>query len=825
MIRLTENARAASQKVTVQPNIVFKLTKYDKIFGSAEISEYIRIGDPDLEIGNEWVIGGVRAIQEQSPYISFNTGGGTTTALSQKLAPDRKEGTTVTAMVVSLIDKNEEISRLISPGFELEDVLGTECEVWVGFKDTAYPEDYTVVFRGLVNDIDAGPGYVNFMLSAVEDKKRRAILIESVTELANSIPLGPITTVDVVDASEFILPVNGPDGNLDTNCSGVFKIKDELFSYTGISGNQLTGVTRAILGTGQAAHDAGTEVKRGVRIQGNAMDVALKIMLSGWQGPFVEDVEIKHFNRISAFDPRPDVIFFERLDVNKVYGVTVGDFITTTGATNPSNNVTLQEIIAVEVTDDGSFVTIPGGSLVDEVDSPGMASFRSKYDSFPIGLRMSPFEVDVEQHEYLKNTFLTGRVIDIWDGFEILNSKDFLDIECYAPTASFSIPRQGRASVTYSIGPIGGQEIKTIDINNVINASNLRLKRSLSTNFANTIKYAYDHDPIENEYRKVQTFSSSQSKSKIPIGDKVLNIESKGLRTGAGAAQISNDANRLLQRYQFGAEYINGIEMIFGEGLPLEIGDVVLVDYASLKLTDTISGNRSGGTKFMEVLNANKNFRTGKVQIDLVNTSFASGDRYASISPSSLIGPSATNIRLPLKRSFGTGQFENEASKWEDYVGQKILVHAPDFSYEHETTIVAFSTSPMALLCDPALPIIPAENDIIDLVNYPTSTDATENQTVKLLHAYLSATVPITAGISQTVFEVAPSDIGKFSVGSLILINNIDFSNESPEAEITDVDTILNRITIDTPTGFTINSTHEARLLSFADGGQSYRFI
>jgi hypothetical protein len=826
MIKLTENAKAASRKISVQPNIVFKLTKFDKLFGSATISELIRIGDPGLEIGNDWVIGGVRAIQEQSPYISFNGGGSTTTALSQKLAPDRKEGTTVTSMVVSLIDKNEEISRLISPGFEIDDVIGTECEVWIGFEDTAFPEDYSIVFRGIVNDIDAGAGFVNFMLSAVEDKKRRAILIESVTNLITPIPaFGPVPTVDVQDASEFILSAADPEGNIDPNCSGIFRIDDEIFAYTGISGNTLTGVTRAMFNSIQAAHNAGTEVKRGVRLQGNGMTLALKLMLSGWSGPFVSDVQVKHFNRLSAFQPRPGAIFFERINLEKLYGLTVGDFVSTTGAINPANNISLKKITSIEVTDDGSFLTVDGVSLVDELDTPGTASFRSKYDSFPIGLKMSPAEVDVAQHETLRDFFLTGRIFDIRDGFELQNVKEFLDVECYAPMACFAIPRQGRASVTYSVGPIADQSITQIDKSNVLNADKLRVKRSLATNFHNTIKYSYDYNPVDNEYKSIQTFSSTQSKNRIPVGDKVLNVSSKGLLTGLSASQIQNDANRLLQRYQFGAEYINGVEMQFESGFPLEIGDVVLVDYGSLKLTDTAAGSRSGGLKFMEVLNANKNFRTGRVQLDLVNTSFAAGDRYATVSPSSQITTGATTTRLPLKRSFATGEFANEASKWQDYVGETILVHSPNWSYAYETRITAFSTDPKALLVSPALPIVPSENDIIDLAFYPTDSDPDVRKTIKLLHAFLSATVPIISSTSQTEFQVAAADIGKFLVGSLIRINNEDYSDHSAEAEVTAVDTTLNLVTISEPTGFNINNTHEAKLLSFADGGQSYRYI
>jgi len=826
MLQLTDAAKAASQKINVQPNIVFRLVKYEKLFGADDIAEYIRIGDPDLYIGNDWVIGGVRSIQNQSPYISFNTGsGGTTTALTQKLSPDRKEGTTITSMVVSLIDKNEEISRLISPGFELEDVLGTEVEVYLGFKDTAFPEDYEIIFRGLVNDIESGPGFVNFLLSSVEDKKRRAILIQSVTELASPVPVGPISTVTVVDASQFILPINGPDGLPDTSVTGIFQIQDEIFSYTGKSGNTLTGVLRARFGTSEQAHPVEKEVKRGVRIQGSGMDLALKIMLSGWQSHWISGVQIKNFNFLNSVDNVPNALFFERVNLKKQYGLTVGDYVSTTGSAFGANNVSLKQILEITETNEGSYCILDGVSFVNEVSTSATASFRSKYDSLPIGCKMTPAEVDVEQHERLKTFFLSGFVFDIRDGFEIQSAKTLLDQELYAPMACFAIPRQGRASVTYSIGPFADQSIKIIDVSNVMNASGLRLKRSISTNFHNTIKYAYDHDPLKNEFLRVQTFASSASKSQIPIGDKVLEIQSKGLRTGAGASLIENSANRLLTRYQFGAEYISGVRMVFGDGFPLEIGDIVLVDYGSLKLTDTSTGDRAGGRKFMEVLNKSMNIRTGEVVIDLVNTSFQEGDRFATISPSSKVAVGATSSRLPLKRSFASGQFQIEARKWLEYIGEEVLVYNPNWTYSESTKIQSVSVDPMVILVSPALSFVPSENDIVALVSYPTDGDPKTNEVMKLIHAYLCAVSPIVAGISQTEIEVAPSQISKFVVGNLIKIHNSNFTLESPVARITSVNNVTNRVVFDVPTSFTILSSHFAITTGFNHGSNWYQYI
>ena len=830
MIRLTENAQAAADKINVEPNLIFRIPKYDKIFGSAEISEYIRIGDPDLYIGSypgwdSWVIGGVRAIQNQSQYMSYTAGGGTSTNLVQKLAPDRKEGTTITSMVVTLIDKNEEISRLISPGFDLDDILGADTEIWLGFKGTGYPEDYEIIFRGIVNDIDSGPGYVNFLLSSVEDKKRRALVVEATTELAAAIPLGPLASIQVLDGSIFSNAVLGPDGSPDPSISRTFIINDEIFSYTSVSGNVLSGITRGLYDSVQTVHDVGDDVKRGFRLQGNGIDLALKIMLSGWQGPFVEGVDIKHLNRIAPAIPRTNAVFFQRKNVLKEFGLTVGDFVSVTGATNPANNFTNKEIVEIQVTDDGSFVTVDDVSLVDELDSPGTASFRSKYDTLNIGLKMSPAEVDVEQHEYLRDFFLSGYTFDLRDLFEVNVAKTLIDDQIYTSMACFSIPRKGRSSITYSIGPIGGQVARRLDLDTVTNAGSLKVKRSLASNFTNVVRYAYDYDVVEGEFKKSKSFRSLSSQSRIPVLDKVLAIDAKGLRSGGGEALIEASADRLLSRYQFGAEHISGAKLVFGFGYPIEIGDVVLVDYAALKLTDSDTGDRAGGQKYMEVINKTLNVKTADVSVDLVNTSFGLGDRFATVGPSSIVDSGSTTTKLNLKKSYGTGEFEVETYKWVDYIGEKILVHSEDWSQEAETTLLAIDSINVAILVSPALPFAPVDGYIIDAPFYPASSDPNENINWKLPHAFLSATVQIVSAVSQTRFAVSASDFPKFAVGSLVRLNNIDYSQESPEAEIINVYPGTFEIEMDTPSGFTINNTHFAKLMAFADGGQSYRLI
>lgn len=826
MIQLTPNARNAASNITLTPVIVFRIPAYNKIFGNANISEYVRIGDPGLLIGNDWRIGGVRLIQGNNPYVSYSAGGGTTASIGQKIDPARKQSTSVTQMVVTLIDKNEEVSALISPGIEVDELLGQECEISIGFAETSFPEDYNIVFRGLISDIESGAGFVNFMLLSSEDKKRRPLISKQTDSLNGALGAGAITTIDVVDSSIFTTKVLGPDGLYDSTIERLVRVEDELFKYDGITGNQLQNVTRAYLGTTAVAHANGKDVTSGIRLTGNGIDLALKIMLSGVNDYYATGVDIRHINRYSVTEPLDQGIFFNNINIVEQYGVTAGDYITTVGSIHGANNITLVQISDVQVTDDGSYVIIDSAAFVDDINSLGTASFRSKYDTLGIGLKMKPTDVDVTQHEFIRDFFLSNFTYDFQFLSDVTITKEFLDQEIYAPMACFAVPRQGRSSVTYTIGPIGGNSIPVLNLNNVKNAPSLRVKRSTASNFFNEVQYQYDYNTITEKFAKGVKFESPESKTRIDIGNKPIVFQSKGIYTANNASQITTLASeRWLGRYRYGAEFITNVMMLYGEGYPIEIGDIVLVDYGDLKLTDFNTGDRSGGFKYMEVMNKTLNNKTGDVALDLVNTSFELTDRYGTIAPASKIGSGATNVRLPIKKSFGTKPFQQETYKWADYVGETILVHDANWTVQEETTLKVLSTNPSVIICDPPLSFTPTEDYIIDIPYYPDSTDASINVVWKGMHAFFSPVVDVVSSPDNANVVVAPGDIDKFRVGAIIRINNFDFSDYSEEAEVTAVDTGTNTVTFDPATLFTIDSTHELKLVGFLDGGYSYRLI
>lgn len=920
MLKLTDSAKQAALATHVRPNLIFQIEGYNVAFAAVQPSEFIRIGDPGLVIGDvddPWVVGGVRDASTEivKAYISFTLGGSTTSKITQQLSPDRAQGSSITSMTISILDKSEEISRLISPGLELEDVLGANATVYLGFEGTAYPQDYIPLFKGLIQSAESAPGMIHFGLANTEEKKRTGTFVPRTWPLAELIPIDKqieydidlgtlpytpfiksndhelfvgdivrfgdvgtlnevnpgqryrvntipdadtftikydtdfpgggvifsheaddqimfvaynITEIMLTNPSLFASPVLGPDGLVDPSIEFYVKIDDEIFKYTGKSADSLTGVTRAQFGTLPEEHDEEADVQSFYRLQGNGMDLALKIYLSGWNGPFVEDVPVENFVDVTPFVNQVDSLLIKDIDVEKEYGLTIGDYATITDASEPDNNITALQISDIQIVDDGSVLVFSGSGLMSEVGSTAKIAFRSQYDTLGQGLKLKPSEVDVAEHQRLKNLFLSGFFFDFAID-EIPNTKDFVEKQIYFPMSCFSVPRKAKASVAIHVGPIGGDVIPILDASNVCNAEKIRLARSTANYFINTIKYAYDLDAATGKYKTTKVYESLESKIRIPIGDKLLAINSDGMRSTLDAELQSNAAaDRFLGRYQFGAEYIKGIEVLYGQGFTLEIGDIVGVDFGSLKITDVKTGTRAGGIKLFEVINKSDDHKTGKVTADVQSTSFGVDDRFATFSPSTYIGPGATESRLPLVRSFGTKSYQRESLKWVDYIGEKIEITSPDWTTFREVVTIGGldqTVDPPAMLVTPPLPSAPLEGYLIQSPSYPDSEDGADMKNWKTRHAYLSPNVDVVDSADELHFEVDPADIDKFLAGATVQIYNDDFTDLSPEIIIASVDPLTNIIELRDEAGFTIDNSHKVRFIGFKDGGASYRWV
>lgn len=907
--QITENLRQALKNNEITPILVAKIEGRDKLLTNVAIQKYIRIGDPDLFIDGSWLIGGFRVFGEQSPYITFNTG--TTTKISQKLDPSRGQGSSVSSMVLSLVDKNEAMTQLVSPGFELDEILAANVTIYSGLLNSSWPEDYNIIFRGVVQGIDNGSGYVNLLLSNTEEKKRTSMLTQirsEITEFVNyhsaifqslffrnrsDVPnfvtvtytgggtagsevvsvVGYTISVQIqsgvstagqirkaienhADAMQILdeIKVGDDFSSSDPQVTGsvllevtdeiftvaqadltsrfyekqdclrtYIKIQDELIEYAATAGS-FTDCLRGQQGSIGTIHEPGQDAVQVLRLTENAMTLALKLLISGGPTYYKEDVPVKS---IVYYDPLTDIptgVIFANIDLESEYGVCVGDYMRVYDSANFINNLWVT-VLEIGLINGDTYILTDMPNFVPEAISDAKVRFQSQFNVLNIGVGLLPQDVDVKQHLFIRDTYLPNAPIDIFVD-QISNGKDFIEQQIYLPYSCFSVPRKGRSSVAYHIGPLPTYEVLQLNVNTVKNPEDLRVQRSTSENFFNQVVFSYDKDVITGDYRTVTPYSSDVSMQRMPsLGARPFQIPADGFRTADGAAGFAErTAARFLKRYQFGAEFIKNVRVMYEIGYRVEIGDIVAVDFSSLKLGDSVSGSRSGPIKLYEVLNKILDNKTGDVSIDVVNTIFGTNDRFGLISPTTRLDVGSTTTKLLMKKSFGTREFEKESVKWRNIIGREILVHNEDWTTQYTTTLLGFDNNVSQGMLVEELPTAPAENWYVDIPRYPNSEDKDLLAFFKNRYAFFSPQVFVTGNLGfQNQFEVDPSDIDKFFVGAIVKIHTYDYTSNSADTTVIDVDTGTNVVTIEDAAGFIIDDTTSVELIGFKDQQPAYR--
>jgi len=820
--------------------IVVDIDGLDLITSSA-IYTRVRYGDPDINYGDPGLVyGGLRRLdtyqgREVKDILSLDS---SSLHISQRLEPEQGRGA-VSTMSLAFVDRDNYMTQVISPGVIIDEILGRQCVVYLGFEQISFPDDYITIFRGRISDVKSHPGLVILQLSDPNLIRRQNVFFIAQTKLSTGIT-NLDTTIDVTSNSDFSLPILGPNGSYDTAIKTFFIIDDEWIEYdaTGFGTNQFTSVTRGARGTTAASHTAGADVQAAIQIEDHAIDMALKIMLSGWNGPWKENVPILNivFTGDPILDDQPRAIILRAFtDAVRDFGLVIGDYVTITGDANPLNNVTGRITRFADLFDQSNRIIYLDVDLYSSISSAAVLSFRSQYDTYPdnCGVRLNNNEVDIEQHLFLKNTFL-GQSANSLRFFlqDKETAKTFIESEIYLPMSLYSLTRQGKLSAGITKPPIADQKLIFLNIDNIIEPQNIIPTRGINNRkFFNEITYQFDADD-NNNFLQTERYLDTESLSLVGIS-KELPIKSRGIKTDLGTpALLEKRALFMLSRYKRGATVLP-VKVNYDAGSQIEAGDVVAIQddvngEATLKITNFATGERNFGVQLMEVVDRDFDIRNGTVNLQLVAGVGADAtDRFATISPSSIVGSGSTTSRIRIKDSFGALFPGNESEKWRDYQGQHIVVHNFDQSVYEQVTLTQISPTDNTILeVSPALSFVPVENEhYVNIPAYPDSADRNQEAIYKAIHAFLDPQVIVVSGLSTTQFTVAPSDITKFFVGSRVRVHSFDYSIDSDDKVVTAIDTLTYTVTVGVSLGFTPAAGQQIDLIGFRDASGAYRFI
>lgn len=742
-IPLTKDFIDAFDQLTKDPILALEIDGLGTTLSSGTLKKVVRIGDPEFIIG-QTIIGGLVALQGQKSLMSLE---GSSKSITQSINPDRGISQSISTMTLRFIDENQEISTLLKPDetqTPTYDVFGQKCKLWLGADNIAYKDDFIILHRGIIDEIKSGAGYVDITVALPDQKRNAEVFIKADTELTSGISAAA-TTAPVTSTTNFLQKITGPSGSIDSDLETYIRIDDEIIEYETTDATNFLTLTRGSLGSTATTHASGATVESLIRLNGNAIDLALKLMFSGKAGAYFERTATS-IEFISASLTVENSIFFDARDVTLEDGVTVGDFVTTTGSSEGANNVTLQPITSIEVIRGvGSYIVV-GGTADFAVESspstPVTVKIRSRYDVWPDGCSMDGEDVDVSEHERIRDTFLSSAGMD----FLLLDSKkgkEFIETQLYNPVGAYGVPRKSQASVGMHTPPIPGSTVKEFNLSNVINPSSIVLRRTQAKNFYNGINTAYEKLRLEDRYLRLNSIVSGDSIDRIDTGVKALNIRSEGIRTTTGALTIlSTVNNRRLKKYRFGAEFMT-LKSMIKDGIDLEPGDIVIVNMSELKIVDILTGTREGESRLFQIDNK-KTKIDGEIQFLLVDTGFDKDARYGLISHSSNIksGISATEFIIEQTGnhpSIGVDEYK----KWEQTPNAGVIVRSADWStVSSNVKIDAINGNKITV--DSSLGFTPSSGMVMEMSTYDE-----QNEDVKLRYVFMTDSATFSDGKSQ----------------------------------------------------------------------------
>lgn len=638
------------------------------------------------------------------------------------------------------------------------------------------------------------------------------------------------TKIPMAKTDGFSQPILGPDGvTYDASARNYLKIKDEFLEY-GAGDVFSDGIvaTRGARGTAVADIEIDSDVDNYVELEGNPIDLSLKVMLSGWAGPCFSGIAVYGFNLTGLTNPirLPNAFILpDRVNAVEDYGMAVGDYLTVTGSASNDGLYTIRAF--GDLSEYPNKVVFVNETVTDEWPTSGVFSLRSQYDTLPkaCGTKLKTYDVDVARWkttriDYLFQADNNMRILQS----QPIASKELIEKEFLLPCGAYSVTRFGRLSVTITKPPIIDGRSVYLDASRIVEPQNISVTRSLnSRSFFNEVQYQYNVDDA-GSFTDTKSVLDSDSLFNFDTSS-VLPIQSRGLHSDLGAENfISRRGLFLLRRYKDAAILIK-CKTNWEASSMIEVGDVVpLYDNGTLHVANFQDGSRDLGSQLFEVWERSLDMKTGTANLTLASQlGYQIDDRFATISPSTLVDAGSTADRVRIKDSFGGLYPGNEKRKWEGFEGEQVRFHSYDFTYDVMKTFIGFDPSdPTIMIVDPPFGTPPVAGTIIDIADY-SEVSAADGQKYKVAFAFIDPTVAVVSGTSTTVFDVSAPDALKFSVGLSVLVRDAGWNTISRESKVVSI--VGTTITVDAAFAFTPAAGQFVELIGFVDGSGPYRLI
>jgi len=786
---------------TKTPNLILEIEGVTKLFSAIPVEKIWRFDE-----GFEFDTVGLRfdTAYPTDDAISCISPDKTSTNLTQQITPDKGGTSSVPALDIALLNFPEVFEQL---KFEnIDEILGKKASVYITYKGASHPEDSLPILLGYIDEYAIEHGLIILSVSHPENLKRKEIFQEYSNQLTDDID-DLVTTIPVISTVGFF--------TAQDTFKSYIKIGDEAMEVISKTGNSFD-VIRGAFGTIPEEHDEEADVSFIYELSGQAIPLALKLLMSSEDPLTWGETVPSSFGLISVTEQDSRVIFYDGFDVKTLTGVVAGDFVTVTGSEFNDGTYTIVGFGSNEV---GTWL-VTDGNFTTESTEDAVTVFTSKYNVLPFGLGLTGREVDVDGHEEIERFnpqnfpdykfFLDSQV----------NGKEFIDKEIYFPVALFSIPRRAKISCKIVQPPLAQGDLIRLDQNNLTSIDGVSVSRSTHKFYYNTIFYKFNYDPIDTEFTSGAVFRNELSLARIKTGTSQLSVESLGLRESTATRNlIDRQQRRSFDRYQFAPQVIRNVKPFAEVGFSIEVGDVIVFGSEETQLTDLNENTRFFEPRLCEVINKSFNVFTQETTLELLESAYGLDSRFGIISLSSFVDSLVSPTELKIKKSFDVGEFERESDKWRSFIRENIWIRSPDYSESEVVQLLGISESDSSVLITSPISVSVGNDWIIEIPEYQNSGDL-----YKDIFVYFNPSVLIQDVISPTVLEVPDGSL--FFEGSRVYIRSENFLFDSFDENL-EIDSISgNEITLNKTPSFAVQVGFIIDLIGFSDDdGKPYRIV
>jgi len=176
---LSQRTKNALSRELIEPNVVLSIDGIATNFAVKISKVEFRFDDGRLFDDGLFFDG----LVNDSGTLDLISLSGTTTTITQQLEPDKGAASSTQNVTVTLIDRNDIVSKMISPGFVVDEIIYRNCRLYLGMLESSFPEDYIEIFNGKVQEVRAGVGTIDLLITHPEDLKKSNIFERAETTL------------------------------------------------------------------------------------------------------------------------------------------------------------------------------------------------------------------------------------------------------------------------------------------------------------------------------------------------------------------------------------------------------------------------------------------------------------------------------------------------------------------------------------------------------------------------------------------------------------------------------------------------------------------